>query len=270
MRELTLPAPLVLLPGLGADERLFGPQREAFGDALHVPEWIAPRSRGESLRAYAQRWAEPINTRVAGFSDDRPWFLGGASMGGMLALEMVPHLDRLPGALLLIASARSTPQYPAYVKLSAAVLNQLPPKAAAALLKWSAVPIGVRDGLDDPGYQRLAAMAREADPERYLWSMGAAAEWTYAGPPETVRGQPFPPIRQIHGADDWMMPLPESDVDLVIDKAKHVLTLSHDRTVNRWLFEQIAAFCDIDLSQSPRVEDPDETIKRRPEIAARY
>ena len=34
---------LVLIPGLGADERLFDAQRKAFPE-LHVPAWIAPES----------------------------------------------------------------------------------------------------------------------------------------------------------------------------------------------------------------------------------
>ena len=272
MQELTLPAPLVLLPGLGADADLFQPQRQAFGDAVHVPDWIDPLDRNESLRSYARRWSESINQTIAGFNADRPWFLGGASMGGMLALEMVPYLDRLPTAVLLIASTRSTPNYPMHIKLGASVVKGLPPQAAAWVLRHSAVPLGVRDGLDDVGYRTLAKMASAADADRYVWSMGAAADWTYPGPPEQVHGQPFPPIEQIHGDRDWMIPLAEAEAPdaTVVEHAGHILTLSHYHTVNRWLYDQVLRYCGIDESSEPRVEAPGETVRRRPEVAGIY
>ena len=56
MRELTLPAPLVLLPGLAADARLFTRQRRALGPNLITPEWPAlppDPDRRETLRSFA-------------------------------------------------------------------------------------------------------------------------------------------------------------------------------------------------------------------------
>ncbi len=270
MRELTLPAPLILLPGLGADARLFDPQREAFGDAVWTPDWIDPRSSNESLGHYAQRWAESVNARVAEFDDDRPWFLGGASMGGMLAVEMVAHLERLPGALLLIASAQSTPDYPWYLDLSASLVSRLSPRHAASLLRFGALPMGLRDGQDEPAYKKLMAMAKDADPDGLAWAMGAAAEWTYPGPPETLDGQAFPPIHHIHGQNDWMIPLDPSAAHTVVPQGRHVLTLSHPQAVNRWLFDRITQHCGIDESHEPRVQDPDQAVQRRPEFASRF
>jgi pimeloyl-ACP methyl ester carboxylesterase len=270
MRELTLPAPVVLLPGLGADARLFQPQRDALGPAVKVPSWIKPASRGESLGAYAERWAVEVNAMVAGFSDDRPWFLGGASMGGMLALEMVPHLERLPAALLLIASSRSDPDYDWFTRIGATVLQRMPASVAGMMLRYNAIPMAVRDGLDDRGIRTLFAMAGDADSERFCWAMGAAVEWTYPGPPETVNGQPFPPIHQIHGGRDWLIHLIEEDVETVVERGRHVLTFSHAKTVNRWIYDHVLRYCGIDESDEPRVQDPDATVSRRPEFAARY
>jgi hypothetical protein len=47
--------PMVLLPGMAADEQLFEPQRRAF-PGLIVPSWIAP-ARREPLPSYARRMA---------------------------------------------------------------------------------------------------------------------------------------------------------------------------------------------------------------------
>ena len=101
------PCQLILFPGLGTDERLFEPQKVAFPN-LEVPPWIAPRPY-ENLSAYAQRMAPQV-------SENRPFVLGGVSLGGMLAWELARLLR--PDALVLIASCRS-------------------PKAIARGLRWS-------------------------------------------------------------------------------------------------------------------------------------
>src|SRR5262245_55843221 len=94
--ERTDNVPLILLSGMAADERLFEPQRVAFPD-LRVPAWIDPLP-GESLRGYAARLARRIDP-------GRPCLVGGASFGGMVALEMAPHLQA--DACVLIGSVRS-------------------------------------------------------------------------------------------------------------------------------------------------------------------
>src|SRR5215510_13793278 len=70
---------VVLLPGLGADERLFAPQRAVL-PGLIVPRWPEPR-RDDSLPRFAARLADAVPK-----SDDL--FLGGSSFGGMVALEL--------------------------------------------------------------------------------------------------------------------------------------------------------------------------------------
>lgn len=270
MRELTLPAPLILLPGLAADADLFAPQRQAFGDAVTTPDWIAPQDN-ESIEHYARRWAAVINAQVAGRSKDQPWFLGGMSMGGMLALEMIPRLDRLPAGVFLIASSRSAPVLNQPYRLGAALVPKMSAKAVGWMVKLGAIPFGFRDGQDDSTYRLLQKMAKAADPQRLRWAIGAVHDWTYVGPPDTLPdGRTFPPLRQIHGRHDWLIPLREQDCDKVIDRGRHLINLSHHHTVNRWLYDHITQICRIDESHEPRVEDPDASARRRPEFAARY
>src|SRR6476619_5718672 len=76
--------PLILLPGMAADGRLFRHQRTAL-PCLRTPDWIAPLDR-EPLAEYAQRFAQAINP-------GRRCFVGGASFGGLVALEMAAHLQ---------------------------------------------------------------------------------------------------------------------------------------------------------------------------------
>ncbi|MEM6458764.1 MAG: hypothetical protein AAF710_05165 [Planctomycetota bacterium] len=270
MRELTLPAPLLLLPGLGADGSLFTPQRDALGDAVRTPDWIAPASPNEDLGRYAERWAATINETAAAFDRDRPWFLGGMSMGGMIALEMLPHLTRPPAALFLISSCRATVALPRLIRLGSVFTGRMPAGLLHKVIRWMAVPFAVRDGADDDVARRLVEMARASDPEHLRWAIGAVAEWTYAGPPARSGERPAPPIFQAHGRRDWLIPLREDDCELVIDRGRHLINSSHAKTVNRWLYDHVTRLCGIDESGEPRVEDPDETVMRRPELATRF
>src|SRR5262245_58908450 len=70
--------PLLLLPGMAADARLFEGQLAQF-PTLRVPSWIDPLP-GESLRAYATRFARVVDPGV-------PCIVGGASFGGVVALN---------------------------------------------------------------------------------------------------------------------------------------------------------------------------------------
>src|ERR1700722_13749272 len=71
--------PIIMLPGMAADDRLFRHLRPSL-PGLVTPAWIEPRRR-EPLPAYAGRLARCIDPGV-------PCFVGGASFGGMVALEM--------------------------------------------------------------------------------------------------------------------------------------------------------------------------------------
>ena len=75
---------LYLIPGMGADARLFeGLRRE--GLEFEVLEFIPP-VKGESLREYALRMGERIDTT-------KPYVLGGQSLGGTMATEIASVLQ---------------------------------------------------------------------------------------------------------------------------------------------------------------------------------
>src|SRR5262245_46960726 len=81
---------------MAADERLFEAQAAVFPN-LRVQPWLPPLPR-ESLREYAARLAPLVNP-------GRPCLIGGSSFGGIVALELVPHLPAL--GCILIGSIRS-------------------------------------------------------------------------------------------------------------------------------------------------------------------
>jgi hypothetical protein len=73
---------MILLSGMGADDRLFRAQKEAFPDVI-TPAWIHPAKR-ESLPAYARRLAAKIDP-------GGPCLVGGCSLGGTYCPSPIPE-----------------------------------------------------------------------------------------------------------------------------------------------------------------------------------
>lgn len=89
--------PLVLLPGMMCDARLFGPQIAELGRsrAIHV----APITQYDTIRALAAEVLDHAPPRFA---------LAGLSMGGIVAMEMLAQApDRIAGLALLDTNPRA-------------------------------------------------------------------------------------------------------------------------------------------------------------------
>ena len=216
--------PLLLLSGMGADERVFAAQLQALPN-LTVPKWIAPEA-GESLAHYAERFAARINPGA-------PCFIGGASFGGFVALEMVRHLDTL--ACFLIGSARSPDAFPptfrALRKL-AGVAGVVPFELAALLSKAALLSGGAVTGKHAAA---LLAQLAESDAAFLRWACRAVLEWS--GPAESCRV----PIFQMHGAQDPVLPASRSTGAELVPGAGHALSMSHPQAVTAFLVRNMKA-----------------------------
>jgi pimeloyl-ACP methyl ester carboxylesterase len=207
--------PLILLSGLATDASVFAPQRLAFPQLI-VPPWIKPLSN-EPLSAYAERFAAeccPTGGCV----------LGGASFGGMLALEMARFVK--PRALLLIGSVRSPLELPRRVRMwrrfsPAVSFLPIPP------LQWSAGSAAIaRRWL--PHLAGVARQFSQADEEVFRWSLQQLLAWN------TVP-QVDCPIFQIHGDCDRVLPIACTQPDAIIRGGGHVISLTHAREVNAFI-----------------------------------
>lgn len=204
--------PLILLPGMAADARLFQSQLERFPD-LRVPDRQTPRP-GESLRSYAARFARAIDPGV-------PCVVGGASFGGVVALEIAPHLNAV--ACVLIGSVRS----PAELSWRWRVLRPL------ALLGPGGLGLVARCGARLPGLgpgfaRRLARLGR---PEAAFvrWAMCAVLRWQPNPAARNVR------VFQIHGERDHTLPVSCTRADLIVPGGSHALSLFNPSAVNEYL-----------------------------------
>lgn len=87
--------PLVLLPGMMCDARLFGPQIAELSSEYAVT--IAPITQGDRIEEIASRLLDVLPARFA---------LAGLSMGGIVAMEI---LRRAPGRVSRIALMDTNP-----------------------------------------------------------------------------------------------------------------------------------------------------------------
>jgi len=214
--------PLILLSGMGADSRVFDKQIEAIPN-LVVPKWIDPVGH-ESLSSYAARLAAEIDPC-------EPCFIGGASFGGFVALEMIPHLDVL--ACFLIGSARSPDELPEslhLLKKASRAANAIPFELLSLLSKVCLLSSGTLSGTH---LTELMKQMSDADASFMRWACRAALEW------EGTSNTGEVPIYQIHGEKDFVLPVKNTSPDEVVAGAGHALSISHHVQVSQFLQDKM-------------------------------
>jgi pimeloyl-ACP methyl ester carboxylesterase len=214
---------LVLLPGLGADCRQWKPQESAF-PRLIVPPWIPPL-RGDTLATYAARLAETVPRR-------KPLVLGGSSFGGMLACEMVPHLQ--PRAVILVGSCRSPEPLNRAVLWLQPILCRIPRWAIRISKPLTPLAVLTLRNLK-PEFRRLCAtMFQEADPGLMRWGIDAILRWHPAPLVDT-------PVFHIHGQRDRMIRASMATPDCLVPDGGHLINLSHAAEVNDFIRKVLTA-----------------------------
>jgi pimeloyl-ACP methyl ester carboxylesterase len=222
MPENTLP--IILLPGMAADGRLFRLQRAAL-PYLVTPAWIEPRYR-EPLAAYAERFARRVDP-------GGPCFVGGASFGGIVALEMAAHLRA--EACFLIASVRSAREFPWRYRVLRPLARLGPQhlgRVAAWVSRWLAqsLPRGTTGRLRRLSEPRSAFLQ---------WASWAALDWRPSLGARRVR------VYQIHGAGDRTLPIKHTRPDVVVPAAGHLLPLTDAEAVNDFIRSRVEQHCQV-------------------------
>lgn len=213
-------ATVVLLPGLGADYRLFDLQRSIIPNLI-VPSWPEPRAQ-ESLSSFAARLAETVPR-------SHSLYLGGASFGGMVALELAALLR--PKGVILVGSCRSPEGIAPLARYTRRVANALPVSSFHPR-RWS-LPLVL------PEFGRLSREQRElfwrmvsGTPASFLkWGVGAILSWHPSAVPV--------PVHHIHGSKDRFIPIRLVRPDRVVSGGGHLLTLTHPVEVNAFLTDTV-------------------------------
>jgi pimeloyl-ACP methyl ester carboxylesterase len=174
-----------LLPGLGADERVF--QFLRLRGEVQVLRWLPPQSAAEPLPHYAARLAAAVPVGEA-------CWLVGVSFGGILALE-IAQLRPL-ARVVLISSFAGPPELPWLGRLARAtgLYRLLPPQLLPLLPRVAQWFFGVKNGRE---YQLLRQILLDTDPAFTRWAIGQLLEWP---------GQLLTPTVRIHGTEDRLLP----------------------------------------------------------------
>jgi pimeloyl-ACP methyl ester carboxylesterase len=210
---------LVLLPGLGADHRMFAPQAAAF-ERLSVPAWILPRDR-EGLPEYAERFAESVH-----FSGSGPRVLGGVSLGGMLAYEMARYVPA--DALVLIATCRTRRGLGHWRRLIGPIVPRAPLGVFRFAQHLAPATTVFRRGRSRSMQRTLVRMFQEADVALMRWALGALLRWQPSRPAAL-------PTFQIHGARDRVIFASGIEADELIPDGGHLINLTHAQRVNAFI-----------------------------------
>mgnify|MGYP001283960767 CR=1 FL=1 len=208
---------MILLPGLGADERMF----ENLGDLpfpLLVVRHLLPE-RKESLAHYALRTAESLG--VTG--DD---MVGGSSFGRFVASEIAR--ERLVLGLVLIGGALSSAEL--IVPCIARLLCLMPMRFVLPVLRSEAF------------FKK--AFASEGEELQYLaraMMNEAPNELLYQGGRMLLRyfpdQEPSCPVYAIHGGLDPLMKPPLVTGCRLLPQAGHAIAWTHGRDVGAFLQE---------------------------------
>lgn len=204
-----------LIPGLGADERVF--RRLRLNGTTQVLPWLPPQSPTEPLTHYAARLAEYVPLA-------QPCWLVGVSFGGLLAQE-IGRLRPL-SRVVLISSLGQPHDLPPLLRLAGITgLHRLLP---FGLLRW--LPrlaqwfFGARGGTE---YRLLRQILLDTDPAFARWATTQLLSW---------RGPGLPAVR-LHGTHDRLLPAGRACIDYPMPGAGHFLIVSHAAQVSQVLNE---------------------------------
>lgn len=219
---------LILLSGLGADRRLLRPQ-ESLPLRVVILDWIEHRRR-DTLATYGRRLIDRIDVAP-------PFFLGGVSMGAMLALEMSRWVN--PEAVFLISGARSNREIRPLLRVlgrfvgTAPLWGKTPPLVTRPLGAFIAKHLLFSHGQLTRGIREACAeMGRDCSPSFVRWGCRATTTW-----PGAENGRA--PVYHIHGENDRVFPLRRVRPDYVVRGGSHLINLTHAEEVNAYLREKI-------------------------------
>ena len=215
---------LYLIPGLGADHRLFEPLLAYLPAAVRpqVLEWLAPESSIETLAAYAARLAAPVPLEEA-------CWVAGVSFGGILALEIgrirplarVIQISSVSAAALLPLTFRLARDTRLYRLSPPQLLRGLP-----GVAKWFF-------GIQDAGmYALLRSFLSNMNVAYTRWAIHGLLTWDSRGVGKAIR---------LHGTKDRIFPLAHREVEYRVADGPHFMVYTHARQVGTILTEILTA-----------------------------
>ena len=155
---------IYLIPGLGADKRLFVNLDLPDYNVHHI-EWIPPTDN-ESIEEYAARLLQQIKT-------PDPVIIG-VSFGGLMAIEIGKLINT--EKIILISSARTSSEIPFYFKISgrlglSKLIGSISFHSVNAMTCWF---FGIKT---EEERKLLSSIITDTDPKFIEWAMEKIVKW---------------------------------------------------------------------------------------------
>ena len=212
---------IYLIPGLGADKRMYAPQLKVLPGAI-VLEHLTPIKR-ENMTQYAGRIAKGIDTSL-------PFAIVGTSLGGIVSMELSRILK--PERIVLLATVKSRSEMPLLIRsMSLLNLHRLIP--GNQFKNFNQLLVKRLDSRgDSPAAAVIKQMTNDASPEFIDWAINAIVNWY---PPETYRSD----IVHIHGTKDQLFPIHKIKNAIPIQNGSHVMNMTMSYEVNKALLSAL-------------------------------
>ncbi len=204
---------IYLIPGQGADERLFNELDIAEPYKVKHINYKTPKE-GTNLKQYAQELSNQIDTT-------QPFILIGVSLGGMLATEMSDFLS--PEKVIIISSAKHKNELPFRYRFQ----QKLPLYKAFSsnMVKKGAL---IAQPIVEPDRNKEKAtfvkMLKDKDPEFLKRTIDMIINWDRTEAPKN--------IIHIHGTKDKTIPIRNVAVDFKVDEGSHMMTLTRGKEIS--------------------------------------
>jgi pimeloyl-ACP methyl ester carboxylesterase len=214
-------AKIYLIPGLGADGRMYTPQLKVLKDAV-ILEHQKPLAE-EKLTEYARRLSAKVDT-------SEPFILIGTSLGGMIAIEMSKFVH--PEKIILISSVKHRGELPGWMRaMKHLKLHHF--LTGERLIRISNSNVKRFISMRDTNVARLIVdMHNSADPEFVGWAINEVVNWNGG---KDYRND----IIHIHGTKDRLFPHRNIKNAIYIPGGSHIMGLTQAHDVNKALLEAI-------------------------------
>ncbi|HTD39248.1 MAG TPA: alpha/beta hydrolase [Mucilaginibacter sp.] len=212
-------AKIFLIPGLGADERIFQ-YLDLQGHQVIAVKWIEPEKQ-DNLSTYAQKLIDY-------YSITPQSIVIGNSLGGMLAIEIAKKVEL--NKAIIISSIKTINEAPGSFKW-----YRLLPLYKLIPSKWltsTGFMVKKAMGKMSKHHQELfISMLKGTSPKFVKWALGAIPHWD---------NQIIPPnVYHITGDKDKIFPYKRIKGATIIEGGTHIMIFNKAKQINSWLKETL-------------------------------
>ncbi len=210
---------IYLLPGLGADKRMYQKQLAVLPGAIVIEH--LPPVKAETLGAYAKRVAERIDTNL-------PFVLIGTSLGGMVCMELSRFIS--PEKIVLISSVKNRSELPLFIR-SMKYLNLHRLIRGNGYKRFNNLIVKRLDARGDSAVAQLIRdMTNDTNPDFIQWAINAVINWN----PEGITTNN---VVHIHGTADQLFNYSLIKNAIPVKNGSHVMNMTSSDEVNRILLD---------------------------------